>query len=210
MREVTYFTKDEIRRIPKILRSRDRSEEVSLRDCALFMVGINSALRAGDLLGLKVGDILAGSAKRIQIRKEIILVEGKTKKERWIYLPDSAREAVKAYLKVRKDRRGLLPEQPLWMSTRGKEPKAISYVQVYRTLRWAARRAGADLRLRHIGCHSMRKTYGHWLYYKTEGEPFTLAELMFMYGHSSEQITLRYLGITARELREKARNSVIE
>jgi len=210
MREVTYFTREEIRRIPKILRSRDRSEEVSLRDCALFLVGINSALRAGDLLGLTIDDVLAGSARRIQVRKEIVLVESKTGKERWIYLPDKPREAVKAYLKVRKARRGLSPEEPLWLTTRGKEPRAVSYVQVYRTLRWAARRAGADLRVRHIGCHSMRKTYGHWLYYKTDGEPFTLAELMFMYGHSSEQITLRYLGITARELRQKARNSTIE
>ena len=174
-----------------------------MRDHALFVFGINSALRIGDLLSLSVGDVLAGKGCRIRIENEIRVQEGKTGNVRTFPLVEKIQEALKDYLRFRKDKRGLKPWEPLWASVRGRDrAQAISRMQVYRMLNDAvevANRAAPsaeriNLRTTSIGCHSMRKTLGYMLYY--EGDSVPLADIQTMYGHSSERITLRYLGIT--------------
>ncbi len=179
------------------------SREAALRDHALFVFGINSALRIGDLLSLSVGDVLAGKGCSIRIENEIRVQEGKTGNVRTFPLVEKIQEALKDYLRFRKDKRGLKPWEPLWASVRGRDrARAISRMQVYRMLNDAvevANRAAPsaeriNLRTTSIGCHSMRKTLGYMLYY--EGDSVPLADIQTMYGHSSERITLRYLGIT--------------
>jgi len=180
------------------------SREAALRDYALFVFGINSALRIGDLLDLEVDDVLAGRSCRLRIEEEIRLREGKTGNIRTFPLVDKSREALKDYLRYRKDLRGLARDEPLWAAVhrKGEEMRAISRMQVYRMLNDAAVRANEasppaeriNLRTTSIGCHSMRKTLGYMLYY--EGDSVPLADIQTMYGHSSEKVTLRYLGIT--------------
>lgn len=45
--------------------------------------------------------------------------------------------------------------------------------------------------LREIGTHSMRKTFGYHYYKKTKD----VALLMDLFNHSSQSVTLRYIGI---------------
>lgn len=66
----------------------------NLRDHALFVVGINVALRITDLLALKWGDVLDEKGKF----KEIRLFEGKTKKERRIQLNKPSQRALRELL----------------------------------------------------------------------------------------------------------------
>lgn len=63
------------------------------------------------------------------------------------------------------------------------QSKTISRVQVYRILNHSAR----SIDLSEIGTHSMRKTFGY--HYKD------VALLMNVFNHSSQSVTLRYIGI---------------
>lgn len=63
----------------------------------------------------------------------------------------------------------------------------LSRVSAYLIIRQAAEELG----LEHIGCHSLRKTFG----YHAWKNGVHLAVIMSIYNHSSIQITKRYLGI---------------
>lgn len=65
--------------------------------------------------------------------------------------------------------------------------KPISRVQAYRILNHSAKSVG----LSDIGTHSMRKTFGYHYYKKTKD----VALLMDLFNHSSQSVTLRYIGI---------------
>ncbi|MOA51399.1 hypothetical protein D3C78_1745420 [compost metagenome] len=49
-----------------------------------------------------------------------------------------------------------------------------------------------------IGTHSMRKTFGYYFY----GETKDIAHLMYLFNHTEEKITLRYVGILQDTLDE--------
>ncbi|MBU7344600.1 tyrosine-type recombinase/integrase, partial [Staphylococcus aureus] len=66
--------------------------------------------------------------------------------------------------------------------------KPISRVQAYRILNHSAKSIG----LSEIGTHSMRKTFGYHYYKKTKD----VALLMDLFNHSSQVVTLRYVGIS--------------
>ena len=67
-----------------------------LRDYALFVVGINVALRISDLLTLIWTDILNADKKDF---KSIKLIEGKTRKKRDIQLNKTSQKALRQLLK---------------------------------------------------------------------------------------------------------------
>lgn len=54
-------------------------------------------------------------------------------------------------------------------------------------------RAAQQFKLQDIGCHTMRKTFGYHMY---QNDRRSLALLMDLFYHSSETVTLRYIGIT--------------
>jgi integrase len=85
--------KRKIEAIKKILHPRDR---------LLFIMGINSALRIGDLLSLVVGDVQENG----KLKTKISLKEQKTGKEKRFPLNNSISKELEAYL------------QPEWKQTR--------------------------------------------------------------------------------------------
>ncbi len=68
----------------------------------------------------------------------------------------------------------------------------ISRVQAWNIINDAAEELGID----NIGTHSLRKTFGY--HQIKRGTSITL--LMKMFNHSSEAITLRYIGITQDDM----------
>jgi integrase len=146
------------------------------RDYILFLVGINSGLRCGDLVKLQ--------AKDLKRKKEVTIVEGKTKKPRTIYLY-SIYEELNNYID------GL---ETNWLFPSRKGSKPISVTQAYRQLN----KASAMAEIEHIGTHTMRKTFGYW-HYKQFGN---VAQLQIILNHSHPQITLRYIGITKEEIED--------
>jgi integrase len=155
----------------------------SERDYILFLIGINTGLRVGDLLKLKVTDL-----KR---KKKIVIQEGKTKKPRTINISNIYDE-VQAYINT-------IDSKWLFPSRKGDNP--ITPTQAYRQLNKASEFAEVES----IGTHTMRKTFGYWFYKQTKD----VAKLQVILNHSHPEITLRYIGITDEEIENDLMNFVL-
>ncbi|MGD6959754.1 site-specific integrase [Rossellomorea aquimaris] len=154
------------------------------RDYILFLLGINTGLRVGDLLKLKVSDV--------RRKKRIVIHEGKTKKPRTINL-SNVYDEVQAYIKE-------IDSEWLFPSRKGDKP--ITTTQAYRQLNKAGNMVDID---EGIGTHTMRKTFGYWFYKQTKD----VAKLQAILNHSHPEITLRYIGITDEEIEEDLNNFVL-
>ena len=169
---------EKIAAMKKILRSD------SFRDEALFVIGINTALRIGDLLSLTIGDVL--DEKR-QLTKSIELKEQKTGKIKQFPINDSVKSVLSAYLPERAEADR---SEPLFLSKKG---GSLS--------RWQARRilnaAGTAVGLERIGTHSLRKTFGYHVYKNTGGNIGLVQKLL---NHSTAESTLRYIGINREQM----------
>jgi len=159
----------------------------SPRDYLLFTLGINVALRISDLLNLRVCDVRDEAGR---IRDELVVMEGKTSKRRAIPLAGAAKDALVFYFERCPD---LSSDAWLFESTHREAP--ISYVQANRLIKSWCRLVG----LRgNYASHSLRKTWAYWA--RRAGVPVSLIRQAL--GHSREDITLRYLGITAEEVED--------
>ncbi|NIK75825.1 integrase [Paenibacillus castaneae] len=88
----------------------------SKRDWFIFVFGINTGLRIGDILKLKVNDV--------QNRTHISLIEGKTKKKKRVPINADLKRIIDDYTKV------MDPEATLFPSYRTRGETAICRVQV--------------------------------------------------------------------------------
>lgn len=146
------------------------------RDVFLFLIGINSGLRMSDIVKLKKKDVISSKNPRI--------VEQKTGKTRILYL-SSLQELIQDYMK------DLKPEDYLFPSTKGGHLEVNTVYQMFQ-------KVAALLDRDDIGTHTLRKTFGYHYYKKTKD----VATLMEIFGHSSEKITKRYIGINEDEISE--------
>lgn len=158
--------KRDIERMKQVLSGRDR---------LLFIIGINSGLRVSDLLPLTVGDLRGKTA--------ITLREQKTGKAKQFRFNSAIVSAVNELLPAD------APASEFAFKSRKGANQPISRVQAYRVLNDAAERAGVDVA---IGTHTLRKTFGYHAY----KAGVDLAVLQAIFNHSSQAVTLRYIGIT--------------
>lgn len=147
----------------------------SERDYVLFMVGINTGLRISDILTLKVSDV--------KNRKTIVVKEQKTGKVKEIPMNEDLRRAIREYT------RNMKPSYWLFPSQKGHGARHILRSRAYKILKQAAQVFG----LSNIGTHTLRKTFGYHFYYAT-GKDVML--LMYIFGHTDPNVTLRYIGVT--------------
>ncbi|PGA50175.1 integrase [Bacillus toyonensis] len=87
---------------------------------------------------------------------------------------------LKWFIEEREDNEYLL------QSRQGKN-RPIGRSMTYKILSGAAAKFGLD----EIGTHTLRKTYGYHMYMQTKN----IALLMEIFNHSSEKVTLRYIGV---------------
>jgi integrase len=146
------------------------------RDRLMFVMGVSLGLRISDLLSLKLGDVRG--------KTHLIIVEEKTKKRRPIKLSSTVMNEV---AKLTGD-----DGDYIFQSRKGSN-KPIGRVQAYRILNAAAERAGLAL---NIGGHSLRKTFGYQLY----AQGIDITRIMEILNHSTPAMTLKYIGITAKEI----------
>lgn len=139
------------------------------RNRFLFVLGINCGLRISDILNLKKSDI-----KNYKLRFR----ESKTKKLNTLPLTHIQKD-IDDYI------RNLQDDDYLFRTQRANKP--ISRVQAYRILNQSAKNIGLD----NIGTHSLRKTFGYHYYQRTKD----ISLLMELFNHSSQAVTLRYIGI---------------
>ena len=174
--------------IKKMLKGQDHP-----RDYLLFVMGINTALRIGDLLRLRVGDVLD---ERGEVVEFLHVKEQKTGKSKRVKLNDSTREALRHYF----TRVPVTdPDAPLFPTRSG---KPLDRTQAWRLINSWCETVG--LTQGRYGAHTLRKTWGY-MARRYHGIPIELIQAKL--GHSSPAITRRYIGITGDEI-ENVENHV--
>jgi integrase len=156
----------------------------SPRNRLIVVLGVHSALRISDLLSLTWGDVC--DFARGGLKKQIVLTEGKTGKEKRFPLHKKAAEALSLYLA---SLGGQPSAESFIFAARGKKNRPICRSQAWKIVKEAARAVGAE---GNISCHSLRKTFGYHAW--RESAPPVI--LMDIYNHTSFTTTRRYLGIT--------------
>ncbi len=144
----------------------------------MMKFGLNTGLRISDILPLKVKDILTSSNG---FKDYLVIKERKTKKEKKIKLNAALRKVIIPYIKEHK----LSLDDYLFPSKKG---NYIGRIQAYRVLKEAAVLIGIE----NFGTHSLRKTWGYWTYKMSK---YNIGLIMDTFNHSSQSITLRYIGV---------------
>lgn len=177
-------------KVTQPLRSKKKVDELltylkgkNYRDYMIAKIQLNTARRIGDIINLKVLDILN---EDFSLKKYITIQEQKTKKIARIVINQSIQESIKDYIFEKK----MKYNDYLFKSRKG-ENKPITKTQAHRIFQDAAKVLG----LENFGTHSLRKTWGYFCYQETHN----IALIMDVYNHSSEKITLRYIGITQKD-----------
>ncbi|PEF42807.1 site-specific integrase [Bacillus cereus] len=158
-----------IRDPEQIQQLKEYFKEKSLRNYILFIMGINTGLRISEILKLKVGDV---KGSHISMR------EMKTGKQKRMKITAVLKRELKWFIEEREDNEYLLK------SRQGRN-RSIGRSMAYKILSRAAVYFGLD----EIRTHTLRKAYWYHMYMQTK----TL--LMEIFNHSSEKVTLRYIGI---------------
>jgi len=154
------------------------------RNLCFFVLGVNTNLRASDLLRLT-----AGQVRHCNAGDEITLKEKKTGKDRRITLNKSAVSAIKELLAS-----APLPDSsPLFLSQRGEVLTVPSVNRLVKSWCKAVNLKG------NFGSHTLRKTFG---YHQRTQLNTSIPELMVMFNHSSQRQTLDYLCIQPDEIRD--------
>ena len=171
---------DDIRRVRDYLRHRPR-------DLAIWSVGTNCAMRAGDLLALQWSDLedFAG-------RFSILLREQKTAKVRRIVLNPIASADLRAW-------QALSNSAYVFSGQRG----PLTVAALGRMLKAIAKEAGVTAQ--RVSTHSLRKT---WVRAQHEIHKVPLYILSQALGHASEAQTRVYMGLLADGVAEAYDNVI--
>lgn len=157
------------------------------RDLALFTVGINTNLRASDVLALTVGHVRHLKAGDDLHR----LKEKKTSKERTITINPAVHEAIQNLLATMPNAED---DAPLFQSRKG--GKALTVSTLNNMVKEWCHRAGLK---GNYGSHTLRKTFGY-MHRTVHGTD--IPTLMTMFNHSSQKQTLAYLCIQPEEIKD--------
>lgn len=172
-----------------------------LRDNLLFTAGINLGYRCGDLLQLKWGHLLKADGTW---NTKITLQEDKTNKLRTVYLNKAVLQAAYLYgQEISSQSEYGAIDRNLYLfrsnSTKDKENKPLSVYSVERMLKQVINKElGIDIK---AGTHCMRKTFGYHAVMSAADRTRAVELLRKIFKHSSERITLSYIGITDDEIR---------
>lgn len=164
------------------------------RELALFDLGIDSKLRACDLLKLKVRDVCHG--ERIAVRA--IVVQQKTSRPVQFEITESTRTALTDWIRLS----GLASENFLFPSRVRASPH-LSVRQYARIVDSWVEEIGLDPAA--YGTHSIRRTKPSLIYRRTKN----LRAVQLLLGHTKLESTVRYLGIEVEDALELAEQTEV-
>ena len=171
-------TVEPIRDLDLLLDIEDYLKSKNYRDYVMFMTGIYLGRRISDMLEFRVRDV--------KNKDYIYFRENKTGKEARIAINDELKKIFKDYVKDKKDDEFLFASRQ--RDKNGKR-KAITRQRAWQILNDAADYFSYK---DSIGCHTLRKTFGYWLYKNTK-DAVAIKELL---NHSDISVTKRYIGVT--------------
>ena len=159
------------------------------RDYLLFVFGINSGLRIGDILSLKLADVKDSKGN---LKDNLDIKEQKTGKTRKVFFNKQIKEALNYYLK----KTGIFNlDQYLFTNEKSKENKPISRIRAYQLINKWCKNVGLDCK---VGGHTLRKTFGYHL--RMQG--VSIERISNLLNHKNIRVTFRYIGIDDDENKE--------
>lgn len=192
---------DDIQRVSHYLIENGR-----YRDNMLFIVGINFGLRVSDLRLLRFSNLINDN---LTFKDSFPVFETKTKntrkrkKNRYITINNAVIEAVSLYLEHTP---GVCLSDYLFssVSTNGlNNGKPLNRKSIDRILKGIANDCNLNI---HMSTHTLRKTFAYWVMVQGGNDQRRLLLLQKMFGHSSPEQTLQYIGIDREEIAEAYRN----
>jgi len=182
-----------IKDIERVFDIQDYLQYKNERDYVLFTLGISTGYRAGDLVKLRVRDV-----KEALRKGYFLILESKKMNTKNIRKANIKPREVKIISKVERILKNYIKDKQdyefLFKSRKGNNNN-ITVAHVSRLLS----EAGDAFGLNQITAHSMRKTYAYTIYIESDYDVLAVKEML---GHSSIEITKRYLGLD-RELYDK-------
>ena len=165
------------------------------RNYTIFQVGKATLLRVSDVLKLKKDDVYDEKGR---VKKNAFIIDQKTQKRNTLYLKPVTNDlaAYRRWLaEFQIDHPQLKVYQSKWLFPSFERPdQPIGGKQFWRIMN----HVGDLLGINYLGTHTMRKTGAYLVYEQTH---HNIGLVMKLLNHSSEAMTLAYLGLD-QETRE--------
>ena len=164
-----------------------------------FIIGCNIGLRANELLQLKYNQVFDPEGNVIyqddlaDTSDVIRVFQGKTDKNRPIFLNAGCKAALEWFFPDRRDR--VCTDAYLFPSREGGHIEVDTFRKV---LKEAAFACGLK---QNIGTHTLRKTFGYHLWMQNQEARADVTLIQAIFGHSDTRITMRYLGLDIYEFK---------
>lgn len=167
---------------------------IALRNKMLFIIGINIGIRASDLRTLKYSFFFNEDGSRKDFYKIQPKKTRKQKKFVTLYFNDAVWSMLDMYLSK-------FPYKSLndylFFSRVGDEPIEVNTLR--RVVKSTAKEAGIA---HNVGSHSLRKTFGYWVWHNAKDKEKMLVILSQIYNHSDVSTTRKYIGLTNDEMED--------
>ena len=171
------------------------------RNYTIFQVGKATLLRVSDVIALRKSDIFDENG---QIMKNAYIVDKKTKKQNTLYLRPVENDLLvyqNWLMKYQMNNPDMKVYDSEWLFPSFSNPhNHISGHTYYEIMS----KVGDFLGLNYLGTHTMRKTGAYRVY---EQSNHNIGLVMKLLNHSSEAVTLNYLGLD-QESREKILDNI--
>jgi integrase len=168
----------------------ERYKGQNIRDYVIFVMGINIARRCGDLLHIRVHNILNSD---MSFKSHISINEQKTGKSACIIITPVIQDALRLYLTSIGKVDLSDPLFPSRNKNKDGSYKAMTVKNLYAKMKALESELGLEKGT--LGTHSLRKTFGYHAATNKGSTAETLATLTDMYNHSNPKITQAYLSL---------------
>ncbi len=168
--------------------------EPNPRNYCLFVLGINTAFRASELLSIKIGQVkYLNPGDRLEVKQP------KTKKYRSVTINQSAHDAIRRLI-IEKDIEALkkrnlnISDDDAFLFTGQRGSSALKVSTLNNMVKDWCRKVNLK---GNFGSHTLRKTWG-FMQRKKQDTPIPL--LMQALGHATQRQTMEYLCIQEKEI----------
>lgn len=165
------------------------------RNKLLFNIGINIGLRASDLCSLKWSFFFEDETLMVKDHEALIpKKQRKTGKYVKIFCNSNVIKILDQYIEE-------YPVDDLdsYIFYSRKTGNPIEEKSLWRIIKTAAKEAGIK---QNIGSHSLRKTFGYWVWHLAADKNDALVKLQYIFRHDNPITTMRYIGIYDNDLRD--------
>lgn len=197
--EVYPFTSEaEIKAVIDVFNNRienaenDNQKQIACRNKMLFLVGINLGIRASDLCYLRYSFFMNDDGTFKSFYKLQPKKTRKTGKFVTLHFNQTVKKSITDYIEE-------YPIQDMneFLFKSRKGDGAISERALWKIIVDVAADAGIE---KNVGSHTLRKTFGRFVFHNAEDKNKALIILQTIFNHSSPAITSKYIGLTDDEV----------